>query len=355
MSDRDPAFEDWVQRARDVGLEEAAGIAGADLRRAGREWIGPCCLCGGHDRLSISPAKGVWNCRGAEGGNDAISFLQHTMAINFIGACELLTGDKPPRGESSVDHEEVCKRREEAQQKRAARQAEEAKEQADTLAWCKRKFDAAKPITGTHAAAYLERRGLIVIPNWTFDLRFDPSVTYRGYADAVTKEETDLGRFPAMLAAIRDVRGEMIGLHRTFLDPVEPVKLRPPGDPKRNAAKKVAGEQLHGMIRLSEMRRRLGLGEGIETTRSWFVLGRGGDDVAIAAAVSLGNLSGSATGTIKHPITGKAIANGEPDMAKPGVILPAEVDEVILIGDGDSDGPATRQRLLTGGRRFERT
>ena len=46
------------------------------------------------------------------------------------------------------------------------------------------------------------------------------------------------------------------------------------------------------------------------------------------------------------------ISNGEPDMAKPGFVVPAGVTMVILIGDGDSEKFATRMRLQTGALRL---
>jgi hypothetical protein len=127
-----------------------------------------------------------------------------------------------------------------------------------------------------------------------------------------------------MVAAIRNPGGEIIGLHRTYLDRDAPRKLAPPGDPRRNKAKKVLGEQRGGMIRLSPDGPRLAVGEGIETSRAWFAMGYGGDDIAIGAAVSLGNLSGGAMGSAEHPIDpSKRVPNGIPDMDRPGMLLPA--------------------------------
>jgi hypothetical protein len=78
-------------------------------------------------------------------------------------------------------------------------------------------------------------------------------------------------------------------------------------------------------------------------------------DMAIAAAVSLGNLSGSATGSAPHPADPtKRVPNGEPDMDRPGLVIPRLVETVTLIGDGDSDPHMTRARLLVAARRFHR-
>ena len=362
MSDRDPAFESWVQRARDVGLEQAAELAGAKLKRNGREMIGPCCNCGGVDRLSVAEHKGVWNCRGAEGGNDPIGLVMHCAGVGFVAAVEMLTGEPPPGRASNVDHDAIRRRQAEVSAARARQDAEraaaEARETLTTRQFCERLFGRAMPIAGTHAQAYLEARGLIVLPGWTFDLRFVRSLPYRGYATPEAEQAEHLGDYPTMLAAIRDVDGVLIGVHRTYLDPVDPVKLKPPGDPARNRAKKIVGDVSGGMIRLSPIGRRVGLGEGIETTRSWFVLGGGdGGEVSIAAAVSMGNLCGQPTGTIDHPRPPPSrpkakIPNGIPDLSKPGVRLPDCVKHVFLIGDGDSDEIWTKQMLLVAGVRF---
>ena len=44
-------------------------------------------------------------------------------------------------------------------------------------------------------------------------------------------------------------------------------------------------------------------------------------------------------------------ANGDPDMAKPGMILPEDVHELILLGDGDSERLATRGKIAAAARR----
>ena len=150
-----------------------------------------------------------------------------------------------------------------------------------------------------------------------------------------------------------------MGVHRTYLDPAEPRKLVPPGDATRNRPKKILGEHRGGAIALSAPAARMAYGEGIETTLSWSALGGAGrEPCGISSLVSLGNMSGSATGSLPHPTkTGndgkpRAIPNGEPDPERPGFVPGPEVRVAILIGDGDSDGPSTCMRLLTAARRF---
>jgi hypothetical protein len=93
----DAAFEAWVEEARSLPLE--AGLLGhaVDLKRMGRELVGPCPVCGGHDRFAINDAKGVWNCRGCGlGGGDAISLTMHLEGCGFLEAVEALTGEPRP-------------------------------------------------------------------------------------------------------------------------------------------------------------------------------------------------------------------------------------------------------------------
>jgi hypothetical protein len=82
------------------------------------------------------------------------------------------------------------------------------------------------------------------------------------------------------------------------------------------------------MIRLGVIGETIGLSEGWENCLAWNQLGRGPENVSLAAAIDLGNLSGRATGSVDHPSIKDAdgsvlkIPNGEPDLTKPGVILP---------------------------------
>lgn len=316
---------------------------GVKLRRAGREWIGLSPF--NNERtpsFTINDEKGFFHCFSSGQNGDIFDAVQHFKGLSFPEAVRFLGGAQEV---TAADRERIEKKRQQRQREEKA----DAERIANAV---RRQFEEAQPIEGTHAAAYLEQRGLAVDASWTFDLRFSPEQSYRGYRDETVKETEPLGNFPAMVAAIRDVSGALIGLHRTYLDPTEPRKLTPPGDAERNASKKVLGNITGGMIRLSQIGERLAIGEGIETCRAWLQL-RGKGGVSIASAVSLGNLAGSASGSVEHPLSpGKWIPNGEPDMERPGVILPDVVKAVNLLGDGDSDPHMTRQRLRVAGRRF---
>jgi hypothetical protein len=199
-----------------------------------------------------------------------------------------------------------------------------------------------QPIVGTPVEAYLRARGLS-IGEWCDGFGFIPDARYFDAGGDL------VARVPLMVAPIVFTpTGKIIGLHRTYLDPDKPTKFRP----EDGAAKKFYGRALGGLIPLGQIGETLAVGEGIETTRAWYQLGLGGDDVAIAAAASLNNLSGSCTGTIPHPADPKKrIPNGVPDMDRPGMIIPPQVKRLILLGDGDSNRLMTRARVLAAARR----
>lgn len=367
---RDAEFDDWIDRARQSDIVEAAGRFGAKLRRSGAEMIGPCPAgCCSTDGFAINRKDKVFICRKGGAQGDVISLVQHLAGLDFVGACEMLTGEPPPRGNSTIrerDPQIDKERREERRDADILRAREEAAALDQAVVEATRMFEGARPIDGTVVEDYLERREVLrfLDSDAASDLRFIPSLPYWGFVDRDAQQETELGAFHCMVAAIRDVDGRIIGVHRTYIDPSGPVGLRPPGDRVRNKKKKIFRKAKGGLIRLGEIGETLAIGEGIETTLSWrrmLKTGCFGEEfmaATTAAGVSLGNMAGSATGTVPHPSPPQnnpkaTIANGEPDMARPGMVLPGCVRRVILLGDGDSEPLATRAILLTAARRFK--
>jgi putative DNA primase/helicase len=82
-------FDAQIEKARSVPI---ASIAPQGLKRTGKELVGPCPRCGGKDRFSISPIKGVFNCRGCEERGDVIALSQFLWHDDFSAAVERLTG-----------------------------------------------------------------------------------------------------------------------------------------------------------------------------------------------------------------------------------------------------------------------
>lgn len=361
MSGYSPEFEAWADQARGRKVDEVCfdRYKALKVKKSPEGYTGACPKCGGEDRFSISIKKNVWHCRHCDKGGDAIALVMNVEDLSFVDAVTEITGEAPPRQEKGEPQDlapnPVARERQEERREQDIRQetAEEAKHRrlmADVLAV----WEAAQPFPGSGAERYLKGRGITLTASQAADLRFAPVMDYRGYAGDDAEDEDVLGSYPVMVAAIRDVDGALIGVHRTYLDPKTFAKLKPPGSQKRNGAKKVFGKQKGGLIRLGPMMPCMAVGEGIETTASWYQMGIGPDDVGIAAGINVGNMAGQSLGRVKHPrMPSKLIPDGNPDLESVAMAFPAEVRSVILLGDGDSDGPWTRMMMLTGMNRLK--
>jgi hypothetical protein len=116
----------------------------------------------------------------------------------------------------------------------------------------RRLFRAGRPIRGTPAEAYLRGRGITAGLDWP-SLRFHPLAYYRAHEGAPREI------WPALLAAVTDLRGLITAVQRTWLDPVRLTKA-PLVDPRR-----ALGHVLGGGVRFGAARDVLAVGEGIET------------------------------------------------------------------------------------------
>jgi hypothetical protein len=112
------------------------------------------------------------------------------------------------------------------------------------------------------------------------------------------------------------------------------------------------------MIRLGRPAETIAIAEGWENALAWWALGLGPEEVMLAAAVDLGNLSGRATGQIAHKKLvdpegrPRRMPNGLPDPRAPGLILPQGIKSVIIIADTDSESYATAGLISVAVRRF---
>ena len=126
---------------------------------------------------------------------------------------------------------------------------------SDSLRSALRLFAMARPIEGTLADTYLRRRGIIpeALPG---TLRFHPECYYR--PDSRNSTE----RWPAMLAAVTDNRGNITGIHRTWLQRDGSGKA-PVATPRR-----AMGHLLGNGVRFGAASETMVVGEGIETMLS---------------------------------------------------------------------------------------
>lgn len=222
-----------------TGARELAGRLG--LKRAAGGWIGPCPACGYRTglRLSEKAGRALWWC----------ASCRDQAAVTAA-----ILGDAPPAAVAGPSPQDD--------------------DLAERKAGALRMWDAGLPWQGTPVAAYLARR----VPGASFDgladLRFMPQAKHPSG-----------GRFPCMLALLRDAEGRPASLHRTFLAPggagkapVEPAKMTL--GPVRGAA-----------VRLRQAGPRLVVAEGIETALAAGLLLH----APAWAAVSAGNMRDTLT------------------------------------------------------------
>lgn len=340
------------------------------LRKAGKRLAGPCPMCGGNKRngrFEILEDGMSWVCAVCNDGGDVIKLVQKVEGLGFTAAVERLGGVR------AIDPEVVARLQRERDKKQRQREAE-----ASTYREAERKrlheqWTAALPIHGTIAAHYLEGRGLIVPP-------LCPGLRFARVAPYFHGDEVDdfgrrsarvIHRGPAMLAEFVRSDGSFGGLHITWLaagapprklvleDPDEPGELLP--------AKKMRGSKTGAFILVApaaDNAQRLVVGEGIETVLSAYTAhvagGRDVCDTAWWAAGDLGNLAGPHLELREHPTErqpngrAKRLPGPVPDLGKPGLPIPDEVTEMILLGDGDSERVLTEWAMTRAARRYSR-
>lgn len=126
---------------------------------------------------------------------------------------------------------------------------------SDSLHSALRLYAMARPIAGTLADTYLRGRGIVVdAPSGT--LRFHPGCYYRPDSNGPTEQ------WPAMLAAVTDNRGNITGIHRTWLqrDGIGKAHVETP--------RRAMGHLLGNGVRFGAADDIMAVGEGIETMLS---------------------------------------------------------------------------------------
>ena len=377
---RDREVEDWIERAKATDIWRALDrcLTNHGVKRKGHKGAGPCPACGGKDRFSINGQKQNWWCRKSQKGGGPIDLAMYVTGANFLGACEILTGEsmpKPPKPGEEVRREDPKL----VEQRRLDAEAEAERRKQEQIKWRDRERNKARDIwgegevlIGTPAEEYLRSlRG--VQPPEGARLRYHPNLKYWHSVDG---EWTVLHTGPALLARIDDNQNRFIGCHCTYIDLSRrkgKVAIIDPATGEVLDAKKVRGSQKGGHIHLGGSPAacdRLIMGEGIETTLSMReAMVRDKRDVSTTlfwAAVNLGNIGGPAAGSIVHPTArikdklGRErkvkVAGPDPDMATtdPVLIPPDNINRIVLLGDSDGDLFATGQHLLRAGRRWRR-
>lgn len=194
---------------------------------------GPCPVCGGKDRFRFDDkdGRGTWFCSQC-GSGDGFTLLAKLHGWEFRKAAQEVDAilGTVPAGPLKVGR------------------SEESKLQALRKVWSE-----SRAVTHTDPVwRYLNARtGIEAVPA---DLRFHPALPYRD------EDGRGQGKYPAMLALLRDPAGAGVSLHRTYLTedgikaPVGQPKKIMPGKPLNRAA-----------VRLSGVGKYVGISEGIET------------------------------------------------------------------------------------------
>lgn len=222
---------------------------------------------------------------------------------------------------------------------------------------------------GTAVDDYLAGRGLPLAVPAGAQLRCHRSMPM--FANTREGGPTLLHRGPAMLAKISGEGGAFIGLHITWLDPRR-VKGRPsivdPMTGQPLPTKKCRGSKAGGYIDLGFAAVRPGprmfVGEGIESVLAAYTAlartGRLRPGDQFRCSIDLGNLAGKAVGMLAHPEAtsrkGQAlrVPGPEPDLTSPAMPVPGAIDELVILGDGDSDPFMTRNAVERARRRHQR-
>jgi hypothetical protein len=147
--------------------------------------------------------------------------------------------------------------------------------ECDTIALARKIWAASKPITGTLAEAYLRARK-ITADLESLPLRYHPTLLYSEHPGASSR------RLPALVAAVSNHRGEIVGVHRTFLNPACKDKARV-SSPRRSL-----GAILGHGVRFGKIGDVVVVGEGIETVLS---LRSALPELPMVAALSAGHLA----------------------------------------------------------------
>ncbi|WP_428331952.1 CHC2 zinc finger domain-containing protein [Novosphingobium sp.] len=194
----DEVMRDMVTKARDRHLLSDVISRHTDLKSRGkREMVG---LCPFHlektPSFEVNDDKGTYHCWGCGSGGDAIKFLMDKEGMNFILAVETLSGEEFP----VISDEE-----------RARRKAENAEKLAQRMALARGIWSQGVDPAGTPAEVYARARG--ILGDLPRSVRFAMLPRYRN------AETGEVGRYyPALVCAIQDVDGPVVGVQCVFLE-----------------------------------------------------------------------------------------------------------------------------------------
>jgi len=225
------------------GWKEVLSKAGIDDSHL-RNKHGPCPICGGKDRFRFDNRRGLgdWFCNQCGSGR-GLDLLMKSQKLPFLDAAKLvlsLAGIDQQQDAPTVPLP-----------RKSYAEAEIASPTPRVIALLKQscQIEDCEP-----ARRYMQARGLWPLPPM-HKLRAHPSVDY-------WQEGKRVGQFPALIAAVRDVNGQIVTAHVTYLEQYgakisiyEPRKILSGMQGRAGCAVRLM--HVDGEI--------LGIGEGIET------------------------------------------------------------------------------------------
>jgi hypothetical protein len=300
--------------------------------------------------FDVHNAKGIFFCRGCGATGDVIAFVMRHDGLTFPEAVALLGGGGPlPAPDPAV------LRRREAERARLLdrERLENDREIAKARALC----GEAKPAAGTLVDVYFEARGILRDcwpEGFPPTLRYIPDLPY-WYSPEGQSQPQVLARLPAMIGLMQDAQGRVCAAHITYLRPDGSGKAEvvAPDTGEILPAKKMRGRPWGSAIRLTKAdnTRPLGIAEGIENGAT--ILQATAGELAVWVAGSLDNIGGRGEGVgMRHPT--RTYPDGRPvrlpshipDPERPGMFVPQEVREIIILADNDSGDPAAAEMIL---------
>jgi hypothetical protein len=260
--------EDELREARAVPVLEIAEQHGARLKRSGKQFEGPCPVCGGVDRFWVVPSLNVGGCRGSEFGGDAIALEMHLSGCSFVDAVRALIGEAAGTWARRCTTPDEIKARE---ARAAERQLVAAEENARNEGSAAKILARMQPVAGTPGETYLREVRCIDVTHWAVRRALEDVETL-GWSERTYFRQEDPGKtlhefHGRQLGAIIGILTDPItgirtgGISRTFIHEGRKVAK----------AKSLGGVGRLGIIRLSpddEVGTGLHVCEGIESALS---------------------------------------------------------------------------------------
>lgn len=391
--------DDQLNALKDRNPVHVLAAQWVKLRRKRKDaYIGPCPICSRDPQSKVAPRfecdADKWVCAVCADGGDVIRLVMKREGVDFVGAVERLGGTR-----EEVPTPELARKAGLRDFKRAGMPTDgtaprtpdiyatsNALQAAYAAGWADGRrrasyevfardrerrrlyafWKAGVAIWGTPVEIYLTGRGYVIPPNAR--LKFHPAMPL--FCDGREVEPVLAHTGPAMLAAIRAADGHFSGLHITWLDPSGPkgkARVLHPETGEVLPSKKSRGTKNGGYIDLGgcdpATAARMIAGEGNETVfAAYTALVRAGRDVsrlALRGGIDLGNLAGRALATLAHPTLKteggrpQRVGGPDPDLESLAMPVPADLPELILLGDGDSDPFLTRNAMARAKARHE--